>query len=283
MDRRIQRLLNRSVQGLDQLKSLDERLKTLEEAATDDRRKVSKDQARFKTHLDKRLDKLAANKQTLLRVSKSIKSVREAVFDNRALNSLAPLPLRFPVLGAPWGIDGFLGRALVDVVQQKRPRVILELGGGVSTVLIAAALEQLGLTSSRHIAVDHLSEFLEISRERVAAQGLSRDTEFWHCPLTEPTDGSAPWYGNLTERLQGVQIDLLLVDGPPGGTHPEARRPALSMLRPFLSPGATIFLDDAGRTEEAQTLEAWRTQWPELELKVSPYGHRHARLNVPSS
>lgn len=226
---------------------------------------------------------LKDQKRALVRVNKNVKRVQDGVLETQAFSSLGSLSLGYPVIGAAWSIDGFLSRALVDTVKELRPRVVLELGGGVSTVLIAAALERLKMTKTRHIAVDHLREYLDQCRQNVEIQGFSRQTEFWHCPLETLPDGSPPWYSGLQARLGETKIDLLLVDGPPGNLHPEARRPALEMLRRFLNPGAAIFLDDVGRNSESKTVEHWKTTWPELEVNISEHGHQHAKLIVPSA
>lgn len=231
----------------------------------------------------KALGGLKDQKRALVRINKNIKRVHDGVRETQVLGTLGVLPLAYPVLGAAWSIDGFLCRALVDAVKVHRPQVVLELGGGVSTVLIAAALERLRLKDTRHIAVDHLSEYLDACRHNVEIQGFSRQTEFWHCPLDTPSDSSPPWYSGLVERLEGTKIDLLLVDGPPGNLHPEARRPALEKLRPFLNPGALVFLDDVGRSSESRTVELWKKDWPDLEVNVSDHGHQHAKLIVPKA
>jgi hypothetical protein len=44
--------------------------------------------------------------------------------------------------------------------------------------------------------------------------------------------------------------ELLVIDGPPSSTNPDARYPALAHLIPLLSPKATIVLDDVFRDEE---------------------------------
>src|SRR3712207_7775099 len=54
---------------------------------------------------------------------------------------------------------------------------------------------------------------------------------------------SQPWYS--TSALADVdEINLLLVDGPPGNTSKLARYPAVPALRDKLGPGATVMLDE---------------------------------------
>ena len=59
--------------------------------------------------------------------------------------------------------------------------------------------------------------------------------------------------------LPDREIDLLLVDGPPGyGEGMErSRYPALPALEPRLAPGAMVVLDDASRPGEREIIERW--------------------------
>lgn len=63
-----------------------------------------------------------------------------------------------------------------------------------------------------------------------------------------------------------AEVDLLLVDGPPGRTSKHARYPAVPALRDRLRPGATFMLDDCHRREEKETLHRWLAEVPGLSL-----------------
>lgn len=197
------------------------------------------------------------------------------------INSLSKLPLKFPVFFGRWTVDGVTAKTIVDAVRETRPAVVLELGSGASTTLIAAVLEQLGLSDTRHIAVDHLPDYLDATRQSVELQGLHREVEYWLCPLEEPGGtGVAHWYSDLPGKLGDTKIDVLVVDGPPGATQPEARRPALEVLRPFLSLGAIVILDDTSRPEEATILEKWKQQYPEIRIELEEHGKGCAKIYV---
>src|SRR5690606_32931181 len=112
-------------------------------------------------------------------------------------------------------IDGYLARSIVDTLERTRPRVVVELGSGSSTLLIAAVLERLGLKNTRHIAVDHSDVFLDATRRNLALQGFGLTTELWHCPLVETAPGGPAWYAGLAQRLADTDVDVVLIDGPP--------------------------------------------------------------------
>lgn len=199
------------------------------------------------------------------------------------LLSLSSLTPAYPVFIGEATLDAFTLRALVERIELLRPKVILELGSGASTVLIAAILEKLDLLETRHIAVDHEAFYLERSKHNFARHGFRTKTEFWLCPLEVDQEGTIPWYGGLIRNLAGAELDLVLVDGPPANTHALARSPALPRLAPFLAPGAALILDDAGRDDEKEIIRAWRAEFPEMRVSIGHRGKGFAIFNKPSA
>jgi hypothetical protein len=245
-----------------------------------DLKKQSEALSRQSEKLSKQAEASKKERASLRELGSSLKHIQEGQIETRYIQALSALPLKYPVFCGRWAIDGFLAKELMDHLAIHRPRVVLELGSGVSTVLIASALESLGLTDTRHIAVDHLDEFLENTRKMVDCQGLKRTTEYWHCPLSSSIAPEASWYHGIPGRLGTTRIDLLLVDGPPGTLRPGARRPVLPVLRQFLSENAVVLLDDAGRDEEQEVLARWKDDFPELIEKTSKLGKGFSRITM---
>jgi hypothetical protein len=74
------------------------------------------------------------------------------------------------------------------------------------------------------------------------------------------------WYSRAS--LKGIaKIDLLVIDGPPSATNPDARFPALENLLPLLSAKATIMLDDANRADERKLADAFLAALPSHRLR----------------
>jgi predicted O-methyltransferase YrrM len=66
------------------------------------------------------------------------------------------------------------------------------------------------------------------------------------------------WYD--VDAFQDLNdIDLLLVDGPPGSLGETARYPALHVLESRLAPNAVVILDDADRPGEQGIARRWIT------------------------
>jgi predicted O-methyltransferase YrrM len=70
-----------------------------------------------------------------------------------------------------------------------------------------------------------------------------------------------------------AKIDLLVIDGPPSSTNPDARYPALEHLVPLLSPRATVILDDVDREEERKLADAIARALPNHKMTI----HSHEK------
>jgi predicted O-methyltransferase YrrM len=164
-----------------------------------------------------------------------------------------PLP---PTRGFAAAPDALL--QLVRLIDEVAPAHVLETGSGVSTIVIARRLQQRG--HGRLTSLEHLAEHAQRTRSELEAQGLTDVAEVVDAPLEEVTLGEGTWrWYRLPETLPPT-IDLLFVDGPPSGTGPLARYPALPLLRDRLAPGATILIDDGDRPDEQDMLRRWQAE-----------------------
>jgi predicted O-methyltransferase YrrM len=210
---------------------------------------------------------------------RTLVAIRDGAQEAVNATCLGALELKFPAFLGHWSIDPFLGRWLVQHIQAERPRCIVELGSGTSTILVAKTLALLGEHHVDHVAVDHDDRYLGLTRELAARNGVGERTRFLHCPLVLYEGYGQNWYEALKARLAGKKIDLLLVDGPPGATSTHARRPAMLELRDLLSERCVVVLDDAGRKEEREIARAWVRDVPGFELTFSHEGHGQAVLS----
>lgn len=145
------------------------------------------------------------------------------------------------------------------LIRRQRPKLIMELGSGSSTVLFAAALRANG--SGRVISIEHDAAHIKHTRALLEQAELSDRVHLVSAPLTEITlnGRTFQWYdlGSLLRSLTD-RIDLLFVDGPPGKVQSLSRFPALPILLPHLSPRATVVVDDGAREDEVKMVELWR-------------------------
>jgi predicted O-methyltransferase YrrM len=150
---------------------------------------------------------------------------------------------------------------LVTLVLEQKPKAILELGSGTSTLLCGYCLEQIG--AGQVISIDHHGEYAEQTRQTIRDHGLERHVTVLHAGLNDLTLGAGTWQWYDTGFLANLpSVDLLIVDGPPMWLQKESRYPALPVIADYLSPDATILIDDADRPDEKNIVTKWLQEFP---------------------
>jgi len=166
----------------------------------------------------------------------------------------APLP---PSRG--WAASPDFLLTLAHVTKKVKPRLTVELGSGISTLVLAKS------GARKIVSLDHSVEFGTQTREMLLSHGV-RGVDIRISELETYSRGFK-WYAKST--LHGLaKIDLLVIDGPPSSTNPDARYPALEHLVPLLSPKATVILDDVYRDEERKLADAIVKALPNHVLKI---------------
>jgi predicted O-methyltransferase YrrM len=228
------------------------------------------------------LDRLASGQgaivesaeQSLKRLSRLVVTrQREATREAEALAQLfrgfeprAPMPS-----SGYWALNPTELLELWYVLDQQRPELVLELGSGVSSTWIGYAVERY---RGRLVSVDHDPMYAQRTRAQLRRHGLTGVVEVRDAPLGPlDVDGEGyRWYEPAAfDGLAGV--DLLLVDGPPGDTGPQARYPAFPVLEEKLSDHATMVLDDADRPDEQEIVRRWTGSTPGLVREPATLGH----------
>lgn len=149
---------------------------------------------------------------------------------------------------------------LVSEVSKQRPACVVELGSGLSTLILGYALES---WNGQLWSIEHEPDYARQTQSAVVQHGLEKHVTVIHAPLEPWAHAGQPWYGR--QWLADVPpIDLLVVDGPQGALCPMARYPAVPALAPYLAPGAAIVVDDAAREDERTMVRHWLAENPEL-------------------
>jgi len=169
----------------------------------------------------------------------------------------APLP---PSRG--WAASPDFLLTLAHVTKRVKPRLTVELGSGLSSLVLAKS------GAKKIVSLDHSEEFGNQTREMLISHGV-RGVDIRIHEL-ESYAGKYKWYARST--FKGLaKIDLLVIDGPPSSTNPDARYPALEHLIPLLSAKATIVLDDVDREEERKLADAIAKALPNHVMTI--YSH----------
>lgn len=163
-----------------------------------------------------------------------------------------------PHLGC-WKADTYLLHRIVDEIEARQPQVVVELGSGATSLVIAKTLSLHGGGSL--YSYDQHEPFVRQMGEWLREHELA--ARFYHAPLGQ-RDPTWPglWY-DLPETPS--IIDMLIIDGPPWAVHPFARGMA-ERLFDRVAPGGIILLDDAARPGERIVARRWRRNWRDLDF-----------------
>ncbi|MBV8759941.1 MAG: class I SAM-dependent methyltransferase [Deltaproteobacteria bacterium] len=177
----------------------------------------------------------------------------------RMLPTRLPLP---PLQGYAIAPDAAV--LLVELIAREKPKLVVETGSGVSTLVIAYALEKLG-EGGRVIALDHAPPYAARTRALIVEHGLEAIATVRTAPL-EPIEIQGKQYQWYARRaVDDIEvIDLVFDDGPPRHAGPMLRYASLHVLGPKLAPRGTFVLDVVG-SEERDVLARWQRELPELE------------------
>jgi predicted O-methyltransferase YrrM len=199
----------------------------------------------------------------------------QQVAETQGLVQLGSLRLPYPLaFGGDYALTADAAAVLARQVALRRPKLVVELGSGVSTILVGCLLRDQG--GGRLISLDHDPVWAEETRKQIRAAGLEGCAEVLDAPLTrQDIEGqSFNWYAIPEKVKQLAAIDLLIVDGPPQAGDPGGlpRYPALPKLLPQLSPNAEIFVDDAKRPGETEMVRRWVALFPGWIARDLPTG-----------
>lgn len=194
-----------------------------------------------------------------------------------------------------WPISPDLALFLVDKVESKNYDLIIEFGSGTSTALFAKAVLNRGLRArgrnehlldrqsgekdlafvqpsendlpKRVISFEHNKEFYQKTQHLLQNGGLQKVVDLVHAPLVDYRFENEDYLyydcdavlSRIATMFEGrVAKILVLVDGPPAKTGPDARFPAVPKLMNRLATHQIdIVLDDYIRTEEKVIAERW--------------------------
>lgn len=201
--------------------------------------------------------------ETSWRQKRSRALSRKQIQQVQALHSILSLsrsraPL--PVMGG-YAISPLFGELLVSLIREVRPATVVELGSGVSTLIIGYCLEEQG--GGRCISLEHDAGYAQESAANVEEHSMEGYVEVVHAPLQDVrlNGRTWPWYrpGSLDTI---TSVDMLVVDGPPGSIGHMARYPALALLNGKLSDRAVIVVDDTRKADERALVGLWLEQFP---------------------
>ncbi len=158
-----------------------------------------------------------------------------------------------------WAASPDFLKKLLEVIYCEKPKFVVEASSGVSTLIIAYCLKQIG--SGKVISLDHDAKYAKASEDMISLHGLEEIAQVVHAPITEIKVNGNKWLWYNTKYLKiDMPIDLLVIDGPPGDTQKLARYAALPVLFKHLPDESTVILDDGARKDEKEIVEMWKKE-----------------------
>ena len=149
---------------------------------------------------------------------------------------------------------------IVDHVLAQRPHTIVECGSGLTTLMLARAC---ALNGHGHVySLENGADYAANTRAEIRRYGLEACSTVLHAPLVPCSIHGHDYQWYDIAALTASDIDLLVIDGPPGFLQRHSRYPALPLLRERLAPRCTLFMDDAARPDERELVEMWLEEMP---------------------
>jgi len=219
-------------------------------------------QIRLLRRMNGSLIKLVSPERDVRRIAKAQK---EASWEHYRQSEFYSQLLRLLDLDAPipstrsWAASPDVLLTLLHHAKQSNPKTILDLGSGMSTLVLAKSAP-----AAKVISIDNSAEFAQKTREMLAVHGIV-NAEVRVAPLKTHASG-VDWY-DVSQLADISDIDLLFVDGPPGSKNDRARHPALTECLSKLSPRAVVVIDDAGRDGEKDMAQEFAKALPNHNLE----------------
>ena len=210
----------------------------------------------------------------LARLQRNNDELQHLIWLSSRISPRRPLPLRTGWEARPGALN-----AAWELIRSERPARVLELGSGLSSLVMAYALEANGAGQLQ--ALEDHEESATATRLLLTEHQLQHCAQVLDAPLSplELNGTRCRWY-SLSQLSSDSPVDLLFVDGPAGDLAPMVRFPALPLLRDYLAEGAIILVDDTDREQERQMIERWLGDYPGLQLDHRFCGESHMALRL---
>lgn len=162
-----------------------------------------------------------------------------------------------------WSAGADFLQLIVDHCLADKPQVILECSSGLTTLMLARACQLAGC--GRVYSLENGEEYASTTQEALDRYNLGQIGRVVHAPLETYCINGREFQWYAPPGLPDKSIDMLVIDGPPGFIQKNSRYPALPLLFDKLSEGCAVYLDDAAREDERETVEFWQAEYPLLE------------------
>lgn len=171
-----------------------------------------------------------------------------------------------------WPISADFALCLIQRLVLERYDLVVEFGSGMSTLIVAKTLaaikEHDEKIQTQFVSFEHLESYFQQTLAHLQQANFDKNVQLILAPLAnwQAADGQTyPYYScqvTLAELAKQKQVSrkriLVIVDGPPAATGPQARYPAGPLLMEYFPDAYIDFLmDDYIREDEKQVAKHW--------------------------
>ncbi|MBU0500845.1 MAG: class I SAM-dependent methyltransferase [Gammaproteobacteria bacterium] len=167
-----------------------------------------------------------------------------------------------------WSASPDFLKLIVEHCLEARPARILECSSGLTTLMLARCCQ---LNGQGHVySLENGAPFAAATGHHLDRYGVADRASLILAPLENQRikEENYLWYG--LNGLPVADIDMLVIDGPPGFLQRHSRYPALPLLFGRLSDACVIFLDDAARQDEKEIVMRWKQEFPAIRHEFIP-------------
>ena len=161
---------------------------------------------------------------------------------------------------------------------QKCKNGILECGSGLSSFVLASVVSKTDATCHLDV-LEHNLPWLQNLRQSAPSLEKRARVRLTHAPL-RTHNNNFEWY-DVDVRSLNQCIELVVCDGPPGGTTRGGRYGLLPVMSELLAPDARVILDDANMEHGRDAIERWIYEYGGEVVHRSANG-RFAIIKMPS-
>lgn len=150
-----------------------------------------------------------------------------------------------------WSISSRLAEKLYRTCEKRKPKTILDVGSGLSTMVLALYAGR--TPGTKLISLEHDPKWYSETKSALASAGLLDAVDLRLVSLKGYAD--CTWY-DFDPSAFGGPIDLVFVDGPPEAV--SGREGALLRTDPFLKEGSVLWMHDGKRVKERAAVDLWK-------------------------
>ncbi|WP_369325951.1 hypothetical protein AB6N01_12035 [Alcaligenes nematophilus] len=171
-----------------------------------------------------------------------------------------------------WPVSADFALCLIQRLVFESYDLVVEFGSGISTFIVAKTLAVIRdhdeKCQTQFVSFEHLDSYFQQTLERLQQADFDKNVQLILAPFEnwQAADGQIyPYYscqGTLAKLAKQKQVSrkriLVIVNGPPAATGPQARYPAGPLLMEYFPDAYIDFLmDDYIREDEKQVAKHW--------------------------